>query len=144
MENFAYLVAVNLVLIREEKILLARRFNTGWFDGSYELPSGHMDGGETVRAAAAREALEELGIEIAPESLEVVHVMHRFGIKRERIEFFLAATAWEGEPRVTEPEECDDVRWFPLSELPENMIPKSKAGLEQFLSGVTFSEFDIK
>ncbi len=143
MEHFTFLAAVNLVLIRDERILLARRFNTGWFDGSYELPSGHMDGGETVRAAAVREASEELGIVITQENLEVVHVMHRFGAKAERIEFFLTAVAWEGEPKVMEPDECDDVRWFPLRSLPENMIPKSKAGLEHVLQGTTFSEFDF-
>ncbi|MEO6536058.1 MAG: NUDIX domain-containing protein [Candidatus Paceibacterota bacterium] len=142
MEKFTYLAVVNILLIKEDKILLARRFNTGYFDGDYEMPSGHMDGNETVRAAAAREALEEIGVTIEEDDLEVMHVMHRFGQNYERIEFFLTASAWEGEPSVTEPEECDDVQWFALDELPQNMIPKSKAGLQHSLAGEVFSEFD--
>ena len=141
MEKFTYLAVVNIILIKDGKVLLARRFNTGYFDGDYEMPSGHMDGNETVRAAAAREALEEIGVVIKEEDLEVAHVMHRFGEKHERIEFFLRASAWEGEPSVMEPEECDDVQWFPLDALPSNMIAKSKQGLEQSLAGSVFSEF---
>ncbi|CAN5757866.1 hypothetical protein BH11PAT2_BH11PAT2_02470 [soil metagenome] len=142
MEKFTYLVVVNILLIKEDKILLARRFNTGYFDGAYEMPSGHMDGNETVRAAAAREAFEETGVTIKEEDLEIVHVMHRFGEKYERIEFFLTASDWKGEPSITEPEECDDLQWYALDELPVNMIPKSKAGLEHALAGEAFSEFD--
>lgn len=142
MEKFTYLAVVNILLLKEGKVLLARRFNTGYHDGDYEVPSGHMDGGETVRTAAAREALEEIGVTIEPDDLKVTHVMHRFGKNYERIEFFLVASVWEGEPEVREPEECDDLQWFALDKLPQNMIPKSKFGLEQSLAGVTFSEFD--
>ncbi|MDB5190203.1 MAG: hypothetical protein JWN49_529 [Parcubacteria group bacterium] len=144
MEKFTYLVVVNIILIKDDKVLLARRFNTGYFDGDYEMPSGHMDGHETVRAAAVREALEETGVTIKEEDLEVAHVMHRFGEKYERIEFFLTASEWEGEPAVMESEECDDLQWFALDELPSNMIPKSKAGLQYALAGEAFSEFDEK
>ena len=131
-------------MIKNKEILLARRFNTGFHDGDYELPSGHIDGNEPVRKAAAREAFEELGVKINTEDLTVVHVMHRYGEKNERIEFFLVAESWEGEPINAEPEACDEVQWFPMSQLPENMIPKAKFGIEQFLSGATFSEFDWK
>jgi len=144
MERFTFLAVVNILLIKDGKILLARRFNTGFHDGDYEIPSGHIDGNEPVRKAAAREAFEELGVKINIDDLSVVHVMHRYGEKKERIEFFLTAKEWEGEPTNAEPEVCDEVRWFPISQLPENMIPKAKFGIEQFLNGSTFSEFDWK
>jgi 8-oxo-dGTP diphosphatase len=143
-ERFSYLAVVNILLLKDDQVLLARRFNTGYHDGDYEVPSGHMDGNETVTAAAAREAMEEVGVSIALEDLSVAHVMHRFGENYERIEFFLTAKKWEGEPSVKEPDACDEVRWFPLKDLPPNMIPKSKSGLQQSLAGVTFSEFDWK
>lgn len=144
MEKFKFLVTVNLILVKDNQILLARRTNTGFFDGSYEGPAGHVDGKETIRQAMSREAMEEVGVAIKPEDLSVVHVMHRFGEKNERIEFFLTAKAWEGEPTIKEPEECDDLSWFPINSLPENMVPKTKYAIEQYLTGNIYSEFDWK
>ena len=142
MDRFTFLATVNIFLIKENNILLIRRANTGFFDGNYEAPAGHIDGGEPVRKAAAREALEEVGVSIEPEDLKVVHVMHRYGQKAERIEFFLVAGKWQGEPENKEPDKCDDIGWFSLDSLPVNMVPKSEHALEQYLKGEIFSEYD--
>lgn len=140
MEKFTYLVVVNILLIKDDQILLTRRFNTGFNDGMYEPPSGHADGNETIIEASIREAKEEIGIEIEPNDLKIVHVMHRFG-KKERIEFFVEASEWKGDPKICEPDECDDMKWFPINFLPENIIPKSKAGIELSIQKVMYSEF---
>jgi 8-oxo-dGTP diphosphatase len=141
-ERFRPFVAVHLLLIREEKVLLVRRFQTGWQDGTYGVLAGHIDGNETIRAAMIREAKEEGGIDIKPEDLRVSHAMHRLAEnKKEYIDFFLTTEKWEGEPRIMEPDKCDDLQWFPLGSLPENMVSYVRSGLEQFLSHATFSEF---
>lgn len=142
MDRFSLLATVCVFLIKDEKIFLIRRANTGYFDGSYEAPAGHIDGGEPVRRAAAREALEEVGVVINPEDLRVVHVMHRNGQKAERIEFFLVADVWNGEPKNCEPDKADDSGWFSIKELPENMVPKCKHAIEQYQAGNIFSEYD--
>jgi ADP-ribose pyrophosphatase YjhB (NUDIX family) len=103
-----------LVLVRENKILLSRRFNTGFQDGQYSFPAGHLGGDEeTLSEAMVREAREEIGVEIDVADLELAHVMHRK--QREptderRINLFFRAKKWEGEPKIMEPNKCDDLQ----------------------------------
>ncbi len=129
------------MLIKENKILLTRRFNTGWQDGHYGLPAGHLEPNETLVQGAVRETLEETGVTVQPEDLEFVHTMHRLN---KYIDIFFTASTWEGVPRITEPDLCDDVRWFPLDNLPENMIPSIRHVIGQYLNHVSFSEFDSR
>ena len=53
-----------LLLVRDTEVLLSRRFNTGYEDGNYSLPAGHVDKGESVADALVREAKEEIGIDV--------------------------------------------------------------------------------
>jgi 8-oxo-dGTP diphosphatase len=141
-DKFRPFCAVHLILIRDGETLLSRRFQTGWQDGNYGVIAGHIDGNEPMRAAMAREAKEEGGIDIAPEDLRVVHVLHRMAEnKKEYIDFFLTTEKWDGEPRIMEPDKCDHLQWFPLSALPENMVQYVRSGLEQYLKKEPFSEF---
>lgn len=133
--------AVYLMLIEGNKILLLRRFNTGWKDGNYSLIAGHLDGNETVMQAMVREAQEEGGITIQVEDLNVVHVMHRIS-DVEYVDFFLLAEKWDGEPKNIEPNKCDDMQWFPLDDLPSNIVLDVKKGIENYKNGVLFSESD--
>lgn len=138
-EKFALYAAVYILLEKEGKILLLRRYNTGWEDGKYTLPAGHFDGGETVKAAAAREAREETGVEIQEEDLDIVHVLH-INTDKEYISYFLKANTWKGEPTNTEPEKSDDMKWFPMDNLPENTLPFIRDVLDAYQAGVMFSE----
>lgn len=45
-------VTVHMLFLRGEQVLLIRRYQTGYMDGHYSLPAGHLDGGERVRMAA--------------------------------------------------------------------------------------------
>src|SRR3954453_1330432 len=95
--RFTIVAAVHLFLVRDGAVLLLRRRNTGYEDGRYSVIAGHLDGDETVYSAMIREAREEAGITIPPADLAVVGVMQRRAAAPgddERIDFFLAATAW--------------------------------------------------
>lgn len=139
-ERFKLVSAVHLFLIRDGKILLLRRFNTGWEDGNYTVVAGHLEGDEEVKAAAAREAREEVGIQISPQDLQVVGVMHRKS-DDERIDFFLTATLWSGEITNSEPGRCDHLAWFDMDDLPQNVIPYVRRALENHQEGRWFDSF---
>ncbi|MCL4406429.1 MAG: NUDIX domain-containing protein [Patescibacteria group bacterium] len=139
-EYFKFISAVHLFFVRDEKILLLRRFNTGYEDGNYSVPAGHIDGEEKATKAMIRESMEETAIAVKEDQLKMVHVMHRKSID-ERIDFFFEATQWKGEPKIMENNKCDDLRWFPINELPKNMVPYVRAGIENYKNKVLFSEF---
>lgn len=139
MERHKLKVAVYVMLIKGNNILLARRFQTGWQDGNYTLPSGHLDPDETIAGAAIRETKEEVDATVQSEDLRIVHTMHRMNIY---IDFFFVADKWEGEPRNAELDKCDEVGWFPIDGLPENMVPSVRHAIEQYQKGITFSEFE--
>ncbi len=141
-ERFTLRCATYLLLIKSGKILLQRRFNTGWEDGKYTLISGHLDGNETVKQATIREAKEEAGIIIKSEGLHVVHTMHRKSNNNlEYIDFFLSCNKWQGKPRIMEHDKCDDMQLFPLDSLPENLLPHVRQAIEFYRKNIYFSEF---
>ena len=131
---------MHLFLVREGQVLLLRRFNTGYEDGKYSVVAGHLDGGEEVKTAAIREAREEVGIELSPQDLHVVGVMHRQS-DDERIDFFLVANEWAGRIANCEPDKCDRLAWFDLDDLPENVIPYVRRALDNYRRGKWFDEF---
>ncbi len=120
--------------------MLLRRFNTGYRDGEYSVPAGHLDGNETVRAAAQREAAEEVGIQIDPADILFSSVMHR-NEGDERVDFFVEIRRWSGEPFNNEPHKCDELRWVDVGVFPSNIIPYVRRALENHRDGVHFDEF---
>ncbi|HVF26411.1 MAG TPA: NUDIX domain-containing protein [Anaerolineales bacterium] len=131
-------VTVHLFFFRENQILLLRRFNTGFRDGEYSIPAGHLDGGETVMSAAAREAQEEVGVKI--DDIVFSSVMHRTE-DDERVDFFVHVLKWLGEPFNAEPDKCDDLCWVDINKLPANTVPYVRRALDNHLSNIQFDEF---
>ncbi|PIR98401.1 MAG: NUDIX hydrolase [Candidatus Colwellbacteria bacterium CG10_big_fil_rev_8_21_14_0_10_41_28] len=135
--------AAYLLPEKEGKILLLRRYNTGYEDGNYSVVAGHVDEGESILQTMIREAKEEAGIDIDEKDLELVHVMHRMKAseKDERVDFFFRCKNWLGEIKNMEPHKCDDLSWFELSNLPDNVIPYIKEALNLIDRGQLYSEF---
>lgn len=116
-------VTVQIVLIKKNKILLMKRFNTGYEDGKYCLPGGHVEKGEEIKQAGIREAKEELGIDIKNEDLEVKHVLYRKVKDNAYVDFILICKEWSGEIKINEKDKCNEIRWIYINKLPSNIIP---------------------
>lgn len=139
-ERFKIIPSVYLILIKDNKILLSRRYNTGYRDGEYSLPAGHLDGVETFKQAMVREAKEEIGLILDEINLKLAHTMNRRIPNNERIDLFFIARKWQGQPKIMEPEKCDDLSWFDLNNLPKETIPYIKQAIDSFLNKIIYSE----
>ncbi|WP_232695626.1 NUDIX hydrolase [Brevibacillus daliensis] len=141
-ERFTASVTVHMFLLREQEVLLLRRFQTGYEDGNYSVVAGHLDGDEEVMQAAFRETREEAGVELVPQHTRIVGVMHRKS-GEERIDFFVVATDWIGEIVNCEPHKCDELAWYPLDNLPSTIIPYVREALQLSVSesGMWFQSY---
>src|SRR6185503_9978336 len=99
-------VVAGVAIVRDGKMLLIQEKHPKAY-GKWNLPAGKVDAGETIGHAAAREAKEETGYEVAlGRQLPIVHeaaersVLHAF-----------AAHITGGELQLPE-DEILDAKWF--------------------------------
>lgn len=137
-QHFQLIVDVHLLLLSNDQVLLGRRSNTGYGDGAYEPPSGHLDDKETVVESAVRVAAEA-GIALDPARVSLAHVMHDVS-GAGRIAFFLTADSWDG-PIADAADGYSDLAWFPLDLLPANMMDRARVAIRDFAAGARFSTY---
>jgi 8-oxo-dGTP diphosphatase len=137
--HFQLIVDVHLLLLNQGEVLLGRRANTGYGDGAYEPPSGRLAERETLVEAAVRVADAQVGIILDPGRVVLAHVMHDVS-GAGRMAFFLTADGWEGETGGPT-KSYSDFGWFPLAELPANMIDRARVAVRNYAAGARFSTY---
>ena len=133
-------VNVYLLLQKENQILCHLRKNTGYCDGMWSFVAGHVEDGESATHAMAREAHEEIGIELIISDLKLVHIMHR-QTNRFNIDLFFDCKSWQGMPQNCEPEKCEKIEFFQLDSLPSPMIDYHAVALKCAFQGQLYSEY---
>lgn len=129
-----------LLLSSDGRVLFGRRQNTGFEDGAWHVPAGHVEAGESVVQALIREAKEEVGVAIAPRDVEFAHIMHSSS-SGGRAAFFFIVRHWDGTPENREPEKCSELAWLPLDALPDLLIGYCRAALDHIAAGKPFSVY---
>ncbi len=140
-DRFVVVPAAYVFLLRDgvagTDVLLQLRQGTGYMDDHWAAAAaGHVEKGETAYDAARREALEE--IDVSDLALEFVTSMQRTRGGEpidERIDFFFTARSWSGEPRIVESAKAADLGWFPLSALPDPVVPHELHVLRGIIGG---------
>ncbi|MES2668576.1 MAG: NUDIX domain-containing protein [Patescibacteria group bacterium] len=134
-----------LFLRKGDQILLARRRNTGYQDGNYAVPAGHLDAGEMPTEALVREVKEEIGIDINPVDAKLVHTSFRpkHDETGDRVDYYFEVRKWGGEVENLELGKCDDIRWINIDDLPENMTPHVRVAIEMAEAGQVLSELNL-
>lgn len=121
----------------QEEILLHLRQNTGYNDGLWEtVASGHVDECESAKQAAVRECLEEIGIVVDVEALDFIHLTHNGNYYH----IYFLVKHYKGVPTIMEPEKNAALKWFPLNDLPSDMVPIRKMALDAWRNGISYTE----
>ncbi|MCK9893678.1 NUDIX domain-containing protein [Frankia sp. AgB32] len=136
------LVDVLMLVLRHDQLLLTMRAGEVYGSGWWALPSGRLEAGEDVVAAAVRELDEELGIAVDDDDVTFVGVTHALPPGRPaRIGFGFALTRWHGEPSIREPDRCSALTWCSPDDLPARTLPYTREIVRLYHAGVAFSRF---
>ncbi len=136
-ENKRVGVGFGVMMMRDGKILLGKRHDdpekasselNG--EGTWTMPGGKMDFGETFEDGAKREVLEETGIAI--NTLQVVCVNQDMVETAHFVTIGLFSDDFSGEPHVMEPDEITEWHWFSIDNLPTPMYFPSAKLLENY------------
>ena len=142
--HFQLIVDVHLLLVSNGDLLLGRRANTGYGDGAFEPPSGRLAERETLVEAAVRVAADQMGVALDPARVSLAHVLHDVS-GAGRMAFFLAADGWADGACPVPPAEgarsYSDFGWYPLTDLPANMIDRARVAVRHYAAGACFSTY---
>jgi ADP-ribose pyrophosphatase YjhB (NUDIX family) len=134
-------IGFGVMILKDNKILLGQRhidpakadsLMNG--EGTWTMPGGKLDFGESFEDGAKREVLEETGLNISIEDLEVISLTNDIVPNAHFVTIGLICKNFEGEPKVMEPDEITKWEWFSIDELPSPLFKPSEKILENYKS----------
>jgi len=143
-DRFQITPSIFAALINAGQVFLIKRKNTGFLDGYYDLPGGHLEVGENLADCAVRELEEEVGVQISTDKIELFHICQSDATEEwPYIYFIFKASSWAGQPHNAEPDKAEEAAFYPLDKLPPKLTPHTVAALKQIkTSRVSFSYLD--
>ena len=134
-------VGVGVMIFRNEKVLLGKRHidpqkadSELHGEGSWTMPGGKLHFGESFEQAVIREVFEETGIKIDKEKLKVICLTNDIVEDAHFVTIGFLCNDFEGEPKVMEPDEITEWKWFSLDELPSPIFFPSQKILKNCLA----------
>lgn len=137
-------IGFGVMIIRDGKVLLGQRhpdpikadsLMNG--EGTWTMPGGKLDFGESFEEGAVREVAEEIGVDILPSDLEVISLSNDIVPTAHFVTVGLLCKNFpkDAEARVMEPDEITQWKWFSLDELPVPLFKPSQKVLNNFKEG---------
>ena len=125
-------VGIGVIVVRGGKILIGERLS-GHGAGTFEIPGGHLEFGETFAEAALREVREETGlIDLAVRG--IVSLANDIAYNKHYVSIGVCVDCHKGEPVAAEPTHSRNWRWYGVHELPEPLFPHSKRVIDNWLA----------
>lgn len=114
-------VGVGVMIYRGNNILLGLRKGAHG-EGTWALPGGHLEFGESIENCAIREVMEETGLTIS--NITKIDFTNDIFEKENKhyITIFVKGSCESGDPKLMEPNKCIKWQWFSLDNLPEPLF----------------------
>ena len=128
-----------LILSYNDQILLLKQHHSK--GGKYTLIGGKVEPQELMQRTLVRETEEEVGIQINPQSLNLVHVLHILKGDKNTITFCFMATQWLGQLRILEPHKFEAMCWCTYQELPTPLTSNTQQILNAIQQNSLFTEY---
>lgn len=121
-------VGISVILCKESRILLGLRKGSHGA-GTWAFPGGHLEMGESFSQCASRELLEETGMVVPPKHMllftEKSVTNDIFSDLLHYVTIYMTCR-WQpnyGEPRVMEPDKCEQWKYFKsLEDMPADQL----------------------
>ena len=131
-------IGINIFVVRNKKLLLGKRKNV-YGAKTWGLPGGHLEYGEGMKEAAARELKEEVGLEAS--ELSFAGLINDVREDEHYLQVgFSAKDTGNKDPILKEPERCYEWKWFDLDNLPQEIFPGHNKQIQVFKRGDYFSD----
>jgi 8-oxo-dGTP diphosphatase len=134
-------VGCEAYIVRDGKLLLGLRSKKKFGPGTWGLLGGRFELMERADEAIVRELSEELGLKVRPEDLTLLALTDDPNPKlnAHHLHITFKVDIGSQEPVNAEPDECDEIRWFALGELPANIFPPHQKIFSTIKSGRTYA-----
>ncbi|MEK7106747.1 MAG: NUDIX hydrolase [Patescibacteria group bacterium] len=118
-------VGIGVCIRKDGKVLIGKR-KGGLMPGTWAIPGGKLDMNEELEACAIRETKEETGIEIKNIRFATLtnDIAKELGF--HYLTLFYVADWKSGEPRVMEPDKCEEWKWSKWNDLPKPLFISTK------------------
>ncbi len=134
-------VAVVSIVIRNNKILLLKRKNTPWMNWYWGVPWWRLDEWESMTIWAIRELQEEVWLKINEKNINFKSIIQHKDDRWERLYFVIEVVDFLWKPINLELEKCEEIKWFALSNLPENITSQVEICLKVIQNKINYMEF---
>lgn len=129
-------VGIGVFVFKKGKFLMGQRRNAHG-DGTWSIPGGHLEFGETFEETAKREVLEETGLRIKNVRFGAV-TNDLFETDDKHYLTIWLVSDWEsGKEQITEPDKFVAMKWCKFDKLPEPLfLPWQQLLSSQFIEGI--------
>ncbi|MBQ1158754.1 NUDIX domain-containing protein [Streptomyces sp. A73] len=124
------------------RVLLGPRHPDSAYAASmHHFLAGHCER-ESAKSCLVREAYEEAGLVIDPDAAEFAHLVHLMDAPggTPRMQIVFRARSWSGTPEVREPDKCTGWRFWDPDELPQQVVPYTRAAIDGIRAGRLYTE----